>query len=84
LPRTGRIIDALEATGESEISLKNIEIAGCSRHGKAALIIGAFDDRIALTLPQKSGTGGTACLRTQTAGQIVGENFNPVRSCQKV
>jgi hypothetical protein len=83
-----RIIDTIETTPESKINPKKIAVTGCSRNGKAALTIGAFDDRIALTLPQESGTGGTACWRvadkenngkgsnggTQTAGQIVGEN----------
>jgi hypothetical protein len=83
-----RIIDAIETTPDSKINPKKVAVTGCSRNGKAALAIGAFDDRIALTLPQESGTGGTACWRvadkenngkgtnggTQTAGQIVGEN----------
>lgn len=48
-------------------------------------VAGAFDDRIALTLPQESGSGGAACWRIsdteenngkniQTAHEIIGEN----------
>jgi len=83
----GRIIDGLEQVGaaSSGIDTKRLGVTGCSRNGKGAFIIGAFNDRIALTLPQESGSGGAACWRIsdqqksagkniQTAGQIVGEN----------
>lgn len=82
-----RIIDAIEATPNSKIDPKKIAITGCSRNGKGALAIGAFDERIALTIPQESGSGGTASWRVsdaenspsggsdtvQTAHEIVGE-----------
>lgn len=38
-------------------------MTGCSRNGKGALISGAFDDRIALTIPQEGGSGGAGCWR---------------------
>jgi hypothetical protein len=56
-----RIIDALESTPSANINTKKIAITGCSRNGKGALTIGAFETRIALTLPQESGSGGDAC-----------------------
>jgi hypothetical protein len=40
-----------------------IAVHGCSRFGKAAFVIGAFDQRIALGLPLEPGTGGPAPLR---------------------
>ncbi|KAK5136464.1 hypothetical protein LTR08_003109 [Meristemomyces frigidus] len=81
----GRIIDALEITPSAKINTKKLAVTGCSRNGKGALVAGAFNDRIALTIPQESGSGGTSCWRisdamlrdnqsTQTASEIVGEN----------
>ncbi|KAG6841068.1 carbohydrate-binding module 1 [Blastosporella zonata] len=80
-----RIIDALEITPSTNINLQRIGVTGCSRNGKGALVAGAFDQRIALTIPQESGSGGAGCWRisddtlasgitTQTASEIVGEN----------
>ncbi|KAF8916464.1 Glucuronoyl esterase catalytic domain from Hypocrea Jecorina [Mucidula mucida] len=80
-----RIIDALEATPAANIDLTKIAVSGCSRNGKGALVAGAFDTRIALTIPQESGSGGAGSWRisdammangtsTQTASEIVQEN----------
>lgn len=83
---TSRVIDALEQHPEIGIDATRIAVTGCSRNGKGAMVAGAFDDRIALTIPQESGSGGDACWRTsrdmlvnqqlltQTAQEIVGEN----------
>ncbi|KAG8775660.1 carbohydrate-binding module 1 [Serendipita sp. 411] len=85
-----RIIDAIEGLPTSRINPKKIGVTGCSRNGKGAIVAGAFDERVALTIPQESGSGGSACWRlsdaqkssganVQTASQIVGENvwFSP-------
>ncbi|KAI1086791.1 carbohydrate esterase family 15 protein [Rostrohypoxylon terebratum] len=82
-----RVIDGLEQVGAaaSGIDPKRLGTTGCSRNGKGAFIVGALANRIALTLPQESGSGGAACWRIsddehskgkniQTAGEIVGEN----------
>ncbi|KZS96871.1 hypothetical protein SISNIDRAFT_287917 [Sistotremastrum niveocremeum HHB9708] len=80
-----RIIDALEKTPQAKINVNKLGVTGCSRNGKGALVAGAFDSRIALTIPQESGSGGAACWRisdwqlatgtnVQTAHEIVQEN----------
>ena len=81
----GRVVDALEKTPAAGIDPTKLGVTGCSRNGKGALVAGAFEERIALTLPQESGSGGSACWRlsdemkrkgtdVQTASQIVTEN----------
>jgi (4-O-methyl)-D-glucuronate---lignin esterase len=62
-----RVIDALAATPEAGIDVKHLAVSGCSRNGKGALVVGAFDERIALTVPQESGAGGTASWRISQA-----------------
>jgi (4-O-methyl)-D-glucuronate---lignin esterase len=62
-----RIIDALEATPEANIDTRRLAVSGCSRNGKGALVVGAFDERIALTVPQESGAGGSASWRISQA-----------------
>lgn len=80
-----RIIDVLEATPSANIDVTKIAVTGCSRDGKGALTVGAFEPRIALTIAQESGSGGDACWRlskyeqdqgsaVQTATEIVTEN----------
>ncbi len=58
-----RIIDALEALPEAKIDVKRLAVSGCSFQGKIALYAGAFDERIALTIPHESGGGGTISWR---------------------
>lgn len=57
-----RILDMLEQN-PGVIDPARIGVHGCSRLGKAAFVIGAFDQRIALGLPLEPGTGGPAPLR---------------------
>ena len=56
-----RVIDAIET--DPMIDAKKIVVTGHSRYGKTALLAGAFDERIALTVPSHSGCGGTAPYR---------------------
>ncbi|GJE99510.1 CBM1 domain-containing protein [Phanerochaete sordida] len=80
-----RIIDALEKTPSAQINTQRLAVTGCSRDGKGALMAGALEPRIALTIPQESGSGGDTCWRlskaesdsghmVQTATEIVTEN----------
>jgi hypothetical protein len=80
-----RLIDAIATTPAAGIDPTRLGMTGCSRNGKGALIAGAFDQRIALTIPQESGSGGAASWRVsdaqyaggtvvQTLSEITGEN----------
>ena len=57
-----RLIDVLEAN-PGVINAQRLAVTGCSRLGKAAFIAGAFDGRIALTIPVESGVGGLSSLK---------------------
>ncbi len=64
-----RIIDGLQLTAaENKIDTRRLAVTGCSYAGKMALWAGAFDERIALTIPEESGGGGEASWRFM-AGQ---------------
>jgi len=80
-----RLIDVIEQTPAAQIDATRLGVTGCSRNGKGALIAGAFEPRIALTIPQESGSGGSASWRVsdaqyasgtvvQTLFEITGEN----------
>ena len=69
-----RILDGLEDnSAAANLNLDKIAVTGCSRNGKGALVAGAFDNRIALTIPQESGSGGDACWRLSDAMYARGE-----------
>ncbi len=80
-----RLIDAIEKTPADSIDPTRLGATGCSRWGKGALCVGAFDERIKLTIPEESGSGGAASWRVsdwelaqnvqnQALTEIVGEN----------
>ncbi|MEV0269299.1 cellulose-binding domain-containing protein [Hamadaea sp. NPDC050747] len=58
-----RIIDVIEQSGGSVLRADGLGVTGCSRYGKGAFVIGAFDQRIALTMPIESGSGGAPIFR---------------------
>ena len=78
-----RIIDVLVAEKEAGrndiIDPKAIGVTGCSRLGKGAFTIGAFDERIALGIPQESGTGGVSAFRVVNTAPV-GPNGKPAQS----
>ncbi len=57
-----RVVDHLVT--EKEIDAKAIISFGHSRNGKASLLAGAFDERIAVTIVHQAGCGGSAPSRT--------------------
>lgn len=58
-----------------DIEPNHIAITGHSRGGKAVLLAGALDERIALTAPNGSGCGGAGCFRFQAPKSEAIENI---------
>ena len=69
-----RLIDALQATPDAGIDAARLGVTGCSRNGKGAIVAGAFDERIRLTIAQESGSGGAAGWRVSDAQLAAGQN----------
>ncbi|MEE6310869.1 cellulose binding domain-containing protein [Plantactinospora veratri] len=59
-----RIIDVIESSGGNILRADAMGVTGCSRYGKGAFTIGVFDQRIALTMPIESGSGGVGAFRS--------------------
>jgi len=78
-----RIIDVLiseKAAGRNNIiDPTAVGVTGCSRDGKGAFTVGAFDERIALGIPQESGTAGVSAYRIVNTAPV-GPNGNPAQS----
>lgn len=76
-----RIIDVLEQSGATVLKPDAIGVTGCSRFGKGAFAIGALDQRIALTVPFESGSGGVPIWRgipgegAQSPSSAYGETY---------
>ena len=73
-----RLIDGLQQLGSevSRIDTEHIGITGCSWAGKCTLYCGAFDERIALTIPQEPGGGGVAAWRVTNWSPLNMEGIN--------
>jgi hypothetical protein len=72
-----RLIDGIEiaarqAVNPLPIDVGHVAATGCSYAGKMALFAGAFDERIALTIPQESGGGGAPAWRITRAIEAYG------------
>lgn len=74
-----RLVDAFETTPSAQIDLSHLGVTGCSRNGKGALVAGAFDERIELTILQESGSGGSAGWRVSEAQRNDGQNVQTLR-----
>lgn len=76
-----RIIDVIQQSGGSILKADAMGVSGCSRFGKGAFTIGVFDQRIALTLPIESGSGGVPIWRgipgegAQSPSSAYGETY---------
>lgn len=58
-----RVIDVIEQSDGGVLRADATGVTGCSRFGKGAFVAGALDQRIALTMPIESGSGGTGAFR---------------------
>lgn len=58
-----RVVDFLLT--QDFVNPAQLAVVGHSRGGKTVLLAGATDDRIALTAPNNSGSGGAGCFRWQ-------------------
>ena len=56
-----RVVDYLVT--DRDLDAKKISVVGHSRNGKAAMVAGATDERIALVIPLQAGCGGTSPSR---------------------
>ncbi len=63
-----RAVDCLQ--GDPDLDPGRIAVVGHSRLGKAAILAGAFDERIALTVAHQAGCGGTAPGRGKVGEQV--------------
>ena len=59
-----RAVDYL--TTDDDVDASRIAVVGHSRLGKTALLAAAFDERIAMAIPNQSGTGGAAPNRSRS------------------
>lgn len=62
-----RLVDVLKNTEQDLIAWDRLGVTGCSRLGKGAFAIGFFDERIALTIPHETSTGGVPAYRIADA-----------------
>ncbi|MEX0929015.1 MAG: hypothetical protein WD266_01230 [Balneolales bacterium] len=62
---------------DEEVNQEAIAVIGHSRRGKAALLAGALDERIAMVIPHQAGTGGTAPSRSYIGESVkmINRNF---------
>ncbi|NVK55021.1 MAG: dockerin-like protein [Alteromonadaceae bacterium] len=74
-----RIIDVIDKTDQHLIDRSRIGVTGCSRYGKGAIVAGAFDERLVLTIAQESGSGGAASWRISDHQQAQGQNVQTQR-----
>ena len=63
-----RLVDAVGQVPDL-LRADAVAVAGCSRYGKGALAAGAFDTRIALTIPIESGAAGVPLWRGVATGR---------------
>jgi hypothetical protein len=74
-----RMIDVIEQSDGSILKADGMGVTGCSRYGKGAFTIGVFDQRIALTMPIESGTGGVPSWRsiaTESGAQPLSSGYS--------
>lgn len=63
---------------DKDIDPKRIAAVGHSRNGKTALLAAAYDERIALAIPNQAGCGGTAPSRVEEKFATPQANGRPI------
>lgn len=58
-----RLIDVIQNSEGNILDISGLGVTGCSRNGKGAFTVGVFDERIALTIPHETSTGGVPAYR---------------------
>jgi hypothetical protein len=58
-----RLIDVIQQSDGSVIDVGRLGVTGCSRNGKGAFAVGLWDERVALTIPYETSTGGVPAYR---------------------
>ena len=66
-----RCIDALVTLCLPQVDIGCLAVTGHSRGGKAALLAGAIDQRIAIVNPNEACLGGSGCYRIQIEGDYL-------------
>ncbi len=67
-PGVSSAVDYLRT--DKDIDKDHIAVVGHSRLGKAAIVAGAFDERIALVIPLQAGCGGTSPSRGKVGESV--------------
>lgn len=72
-----RLIDVIAHSQGSVIAVDALAVTGCSRFGKGAFLAGVLDERVALTMPIESGTGGVPLWRGIALGETASNGNGP-------
>ncbi len=59
-----RFIDVIQQSDGKLLKWDAVGVTGCSRWGKGAFVAGVLDQRVALTIPMESGSGGMNVMRS--------------------
>jgi hypothetical protein len=59
-----RFIDVIQQSDGKILKWDAVGVTGCSRWGKGAFVAGVLDQRVALTIPMESGSGGMNVMRS--------------------
>jgi hypothetical protein len=76
----GILVAAKQSPNPLPIDVNHILVTGCSYAGKMALFAGAFDERVALTIAQENGGGGSPAWRVTDTIEAGGASEDVLRT----